>query len=1808
MAGVLSTAMIATLVPSIPSFAVNEDVPGSFDLVTQVYSHGQEVKAVVIDTAGTVNASDIDSDTFAVSTTNLNPQDDSVVYEGARAITNVYVSNDEIIDGEGDESGRYIILELETGFEVEGSSTLIYTGGYNIPLTLNYEVTQQKDYSSFKVGDIVYTQDEIINEVEDDFAYGVSEASGYEYRFFSPDVEDGEQYPLVVWLHGAGERGADVGTNCAQLRANRGAIAYAEPQNQAAHPAYVLAPQAKSGWDGQKVVDLVNEIVSQNPSIDPSRIYISGCSMGGMGTWSTILTDPTLFAAAITCPGGSNESAEVLSAVKDLPIWMVQTGQDTYAATKAAFETLTSIGGNIKWTHFEVGGNGYPNDHWSWVPTSDNFYSEEYGTNVFDWLFSQKNTTNSYELVTETYSYGNDVKAVVIDTKSSVDAADVSADKFAVSATNINPTDDSVVYEGARNIVDAYVSNDKVIDGEGDASGRYIILELEVGFQLEGASTLIYNGINIPLTLNYTIEQLEDVGSITVDGAKYVQGATINEVVDEFEYKTSEASGYNYRMFTPDKEDGQKYPLVLWLHGGGEKGLADGTRANEAQLLANRGAVAYAEPQNQAERPCYVVAPQTVDPNRWEGDKVLELVDELINENPDIDTSRIYISGCSMGGAGTWSTILLDSSPFAAALLCPGGNTSDAEAMMEVKDLPIWMLQTGEDTLEATEQAYNTLVSIGADVKWSHLPSGANGYPNDHWSWVPTVNNYYSEEYGISTFDWLFSQRNDKVSFDVVSEVFEYGQDTVAIVIDAKQDVNASDVSIDSFEVNTTNINPFNDSVAFEGEREITNVYVSDTKDADGEAVDSGRYIVLELKHGFTVKGATALVYQGVNKLLDMNFEVTQLKDVGSIPAGTEYKMNNEYTKVVDEFAYGEENGTRYRIYTPDEAENGEPLPLVLWNHGAGESYRESADNEGVQLRANMGGVGWVQDEYPSYVLAPQQGTGYAIDNVIAVIDRLIDEGKVDPDRVYVSGCSMGGGQTLTFLRTYPGYFAAAVPICPAGSYTDEQAATVADTPMWFFHSADDPTINVSRTRATVAQLEGMDPVDLKYTEVEHLPYEEEGGSGNYNGHWSWILPLNNYYSEEYGTNVFDWLFAQENTKGDFELVTETYDYGNDVKAVVIDTKTQVNGSSIDVDTFTVSTTNLSSQDNSVVYEGERKVVNAYVSNDKVIDGEGEITGRYIILELEVGFGVDGASSINYANSINTPMILNYEVTQQKDITVGANTLTAEYYDYENVGTINELVDEFAYVTSEASGYEYRLFTPEKEAGKEYPLVIWLHGAGEKSLNGVRSNEAQLLANRGALGYAAPEVQEKYPSYVVAPQTVSPNRWEADRVVALVKELIAEYPDIDTSRIYISGCSMGGSGTWSTILAAPELFAAAIMAPGGSTESAEVLSAVKDLPIWMFNTGEDTLEATEAAYNTLTSIGGDVKWTHLESGANGYPNDHWVWVRMAQNYYSEEYQTSVFAWLFSQRKADLQTDVLGTLIDLAEQAKADGALVGVVEAVVDMFNDALANANSVYHDAISDQPTVSQDTIDAAAEELATAMQYLEFKGDKTALKAALELAAQYVDNKDAYIPSTYVAFERALNAAQAVMDDPYALNDEIDAAFDDLMEGIAGLRLTPNKDALRELIDRTNSLNRALFTAQSLSIVDTAYATALAVFNDEEATEKEVLEAQVTLAGALDNLQAISDDQGSDNNDDQDSDNGNDDQNVNDGQDNDQNDSSKPSSDVAGAGTGSTGSTSANNQKDNVFTGDNAPIALAVSLLMLGGVAFLASKKRRSK
>jgi predicted peptidase len=193
------------------------------------------------------------------------------------------------------------------------------------------------------------------------------------YRLFAPAAET-RPLPLVLFLHGAGERGSD---NRAQLR--HGVRAFLTAEAQAARPCVVAAPQCPSGvwWNVDQLLELCEELIAL-PGVDRDRFYVTGLSMGGYATWHLAGRRPDLFAAAVpVCGGGEVARAQALAS---LPIWAFHGAADRtvpVARSREMVEAIRRAGGEPKYTEYRGVG------HDSWTKT----YADE---TLHVWLFEQE--------------------------------------------------------------------------------------------------------------------------------------------------------------------------------------------------------------------------------------------------------------------------------------------------------------------------------------------------------------------------------------------------------------------------------------------------------------------------------------------------------------------------------------------------------------------------------------------------------------------------------------------------------------------------------------------------------------------------------------------------------------------------------------------------------------------------------------------------------------------------------------------------------------------------------------------------------------------------------------------------------------------------------------------------------------------------------------------------------------------------------------------------------------------------------------------------------------------------------------------------------------------------------------------------------------------------------------------------------------------------------------------------------------------------------------------------------------------------
>lgn len=214
--------------------------------------------------------------------------------------------------------------------------------------------------------------------VPQSFAGEVTIKLGYRYLLTLPEGyagAPGKKWPLLVFLHGAGERGDDL--NLLKLHGPPKLIAAGRT-----FEAIVVSPQVTKGefWNPHGVMALVDTIRKQR-RVDDDRNYLTGLSMGGFGTFDTIAQYPGVFAAAIPICGGAGINVLKFDAIRELPVWIFHGAKDSTVPVQFSemaanwFKRLKAP--NVKLTVYPEAG------HNSWTQTYDN-------PEVWTWLFAQR--------------------------------------------------------------------------------------------------------------------------------------------------------------------------------------------------------------------------------------------------------------------------------------------------------------------------------------------------------------------------------------------------------------------------------------------------------------------------------------------------------------------------------------------------------------------------------------------------------------------------------------------------------------------------------------------------------------------------------------------------------------------------------------------------------------------------------------------------------------------------------------------------------------------------------------------------------------------------------------------------------------------------------------------------------------------------------------------------------------------------------------------------------------------------------------------------------------------------------------------------------------------------------------------------------------------------------------------------------------------------------------------------------------------------------------------------------------------------
>jgi len=195
---------------------------------------------------------------------------------------------------------------------------------------------------------------------------------------------------------------------------------------------------------------------------------------------------------------------------------------------------------------------------------------------------------------------------------------------------------------------------------------------------------------------------------------------------------------------------------------------------------------------------------------------------------------------------------------------------------------------------------------------------------------------------------------------------------------------------------------------------------------------------------------------------------------------------------------------------------------------------------------------------------------------------------------------------------------------------------------------------------------------------------------------------------------------------------------------------------------------------------------------------------------------------------------------------------------------------------------QYLVYLPsDYRTKKQWPLMLFLHGVGERGhdLNLVKKHGPPKLIDQG----------KEFPFIVVSPQCPDDQWWDMEMLKVLTDKIIADYA-VDPDRVYLTGLSMGGYGTWALAATYPDRFAAIAPVCGGGEP--KTVRAFTHIPAWVFHGDADNIVGVEESRRMVEALkaeGGDVKFTVYP----GVGHDAWT-----ETYNNPE----LYEWLLKQKR------------------------------------------------------------------------------------------------------------------------------------------------------------------------------------------------------------------------------------------------------------------------------------------------------------------
>ncbi|PQP82360.1 peptidase [Paenibacillus sp. PCH8] len=412
------------------------------------------------------------------------------------------------------------------------------------------------------------------------------------------------------------------------------------------------------------------------------------------------------------------------------------------------------------------------------------------------------------------------------------------------------------------------------------------------------------------------------------------------------------------------------------------------------------------------------------------------------------------------------------------------------------------------------------------------------------------------------------NETRSPLSYSLVTKGYDWGPGVYKIILDTGVIIQASTLTKDTFKVLAERSYPMinmQTQQKYDGSdsssRYIDNAYLSD-KNGNTSSMSTGQYITIEMKvhpDWVTSNPFTFDLKTFTNQYAELQYTIIQQKslqdNIGNnvdhltTRPETPHTMIEQGVEVFDisgkfnynDSKFGQINLT-YASYMPDTKKK---KPLIIWLHGAGEGGTDPRvallGNKvtalaGESIQKYFGDAAVLVPQTPTFWMNngtgqyTQDGSSMYTKSLTALIKQYVKQHQsgIDPDRIYIGGCSNGGFMTLNMLLANPDYFAAAYPSAEAYEdklLTKQDIAKLKNIPIWFTAAGADQTVDTSKTStATYQRLIAAGAKHVHYSYFDNV-LDTSGlytkGNGNdtpyeYNGHWSWIPVLNNDISKDF--------------------------------------------------------------------------------------------------------------------------------------------------------------------------------------------------------------------------------------------------------------------------------------------------------------------------------------------------------------------------------------------------------------------------------------------------------------------------------------------------------------------------------------------------------------------------------------------------------------------------------------------------------------------------------------------------------------------